>query len=220
MLICFICIWKIIQINFKEVATIKNYKKIALEDKETIENLIEQGKSKTYIAEVIGCTRKTLSKALQHLNIDYNYYEKKQGEQINILEDGRFGKECTTCNKIKLIDEFYVDRNSNKYYSACKDCYRDKAKIKYHERANNLNDYKSKIGCGKCKDTRGYVLDFHHKDPSTKSYPIAANPNVAIDNEKFLEEIEKCVLLCANCHREFHHLENKTGITIDEYLSK
>ena len=32
------------------------------------------------------------------------------------------------------------------------------------------------------------------------------------------EEIKKCICLCANCHREFHDLETKTGITIEEFL--
>lgn len=36
---------------------------------------------------------------------------------------------------------------------------------------------------------------------------------------KTLEEIEKCIPLCANCHREFHYLEKENNITIDEYLT-
>lgn len=201
------------------IGNYRNYKKIALEDRDKIEALMQEGKSKTYISEILGCTKKTLNKALEYLNIEYNYYEKAMEVKNIILPDKTTGKKCTTCNKVKEMNDFYSE-NDNKYHSSCKECYREKARIKYHKRANDLNDYKSKIGCNKCKDKRGYVLDFHHKDPSTKSYTIAANPNVAIDSEKFLEEISKCVLLCANCHREFHHLENKVGITTEEYLSE
>ena len=33
-----------------------------------------------------------------------------------------------------------------------------------------------------------------------------------------LVEINKCIPLCANCHREFHYLNRETGITLEEYL--
>jgi len=33
-------------------------------------------------------------------------------------------------------------------------------------------------------------------------------------------EIAKCIVLCANCHREFHHFEKYKGITIEDYLTK
>lgn len=147
---------------------------------------------------------------MQYLNIEYNYYEEPES----------LVKECSTCKEVKNKEDFYLNKDTNRYNSTCKSCYRDKARLKYHKRANDLNDYKCKIGCNKCKDTRGYVLDFHHKDPSTKSFSISSNPNVSISNKKFIEEIEKCVLLCANCHREFHYLENKEGITIEDYLSE
>lgn len=34
-----------------------------------------------------------------------------------------------------------------------------------------------------------------------------------------LNEIQKCILLCSNCHREFHYFEKENGITIEEYLA-
>lgn len=43
-------------------------------------------------------------------------------------------------------------------------------------------------------------LTFHHLDPTTKSFPMSASTGRSL--EAFREEAKKCVLLCANCHRE------------------
>lgn len=59
------------------------------------------------------------------------------------------------------------------------------------------------------------ALEFHHIDKTQKLYSIAAN-GTCHDLEKDLSEIQKCILVCANCHREIHdgeysiqELENK-----------
>lgn len=46
------------------------------------------------------------------------------------------------------------------------------------------------------------ALEVHHVDPSKKDFTIAANTNRAY--EQISSEIRKCILLCANCHREVH----------------
>lgn len=60
---------------------------------------------------------------------------------------------------------------------------------------------------GKCQSC-GYssksirVFDFHHVDPKTKSFTIS---NWSIRNwKKIFNEVQKCVMVCANCHREIH----------------
>lgn len=62
--------------------------------------------------------------------------------------------------------------------------------------------------CSKC----GYkhniaALDFHHLNPEEKEFQIDMRKlsNTSID--KLQKEINKCVLLCANCHRETHNKE-------------
>lgn len=46
------------------------------------------------------------------------------------------------------------------------------------------------------------ALQFHHKNPEEKDFTISHNTHIAF--EKALDEIKKCILVCANCHREIH----------------
>lgn len=45
------------------------------------------------------------------------------------------------------------------------------------------------------------ALEFHHVDPTTKSFGLSQG-NITRSYERMLVEAQKCVLLCATCHRE------------------
>jgi len=47
------------------------------------------------------------------------------------------------------------------------------------------------------------ALEFHHPDSSKKDFGISSR-GYTRSWEKIREELDKCVLLCANCHREIH----------------
>lgn len=73
--------------------------------------------------------------------------------------------------------------------------------------------------CCKCGDNRPYVLAFHHLDPSEKD----DTPSNFLKNsqfEEFFKEITKCILLCCNCHTEFHYFQSNYNTTIEEYLGE
>ena len=53
------------------------------------------------------------------------------------------------------------------------------------------------------------ALTFHHRDPSKKEFQISG---AMMRLEKFLEEVKKCDLLCANCHIEHHYVAGETGL--------
>ena len=46
-------------------------------------------------------------------------------------------------------------------------------------------------------------LDFHHRDPASKTFTISKKVG-DVKHETLLAEIEKCDVLCANCHRMVH----------------
>ena len=130
-------------------------------------------------------------------------------------------KECTKCKQTKPFSEFYK-RDGIKYTSYCKACNKarvkswrktDEGREKFKQYRNDkvkrvrewLNEQKA-LGCERCGDRRHYVVDFHHKRPSTKKFTIGsgyANSNFKMTKE----EVAKCIRLCANCHREIHYLE-------------
>ena len=73
-----------------------------------------------------------------------------------------------------------------------------------YDRKQHLDNLKLQKG-GKCL-VCGYdrclrALDFHHIDPSTKTITISSSLSTVKERE---QEVEKCVLICSNCHRELH----------------
>lgn len=62
--------------------------------------------------------------------------------------------------------------------------------------------------CEKCGyDKNLSALDFHHLCPEDKTFQLDSRHLSNTNIDKLKEEVEKCVLLCANCHRETHYPE-------------
>lgn len=58
--------------------------------------------------------------------------------------------------------------------------------------------------CNKCgKDWHPSIFEFHHENPKEKDRDPAQALQMSWDN--FKKELDKCILLCANCHRLVHH---------------
>jgi len=49
------------------------------------------------------------------------------------------------------------------------------------------------------------VYDFHHINPEEKEFTIGENS--LIGKKRYFAEVDKCMLLCANCHRILHRKE-------------
>lgn len=54
-----------------------------------------------------------------------------------------------------------------------------------------------------CGSTEIEILDFHHRIPDDKSFNLSGSA-CAKSLETLRAEIEKCVVVCANCHRRLH----------------
>ena len=57
--------------------------------------------------------------------------------------------------------------------------------------------------CGYCKNIA--ALEFHHKNPEKKEFNVDMRKFSNMTLEKLEAELEKCILVCANCHRELHN---------------
>jgi hypothetical protein len=102
----------------------------------------------------------------------------------------------------------HIRRSDTNSYR-CKKCRNDATSEKRRRLKLQAIEY---LG-GKCKKC-GYkkcvaALEFHHKN-GTKDFAIGEATTKSWD--KIKKELDKCILLCANCHREEHHAKrNKKG---------
>lgn len=71
-----------------------------------------------------------------------------------------------------------------------------------NEQIRKYKEYKSTLFCAICGEKETVCLEFHHKDANKKDMSVAEMRSHSF--EKILEEIDKCVILCANCHRKVH----------------
>ena len=62
--------------------------------------------------------------------------------------------------------------------------------------------YKTSRGCAVCGEIHPACLDFHHKNPEVKGFTISKSIKARFAIARIKREIDKCILLCANCHRK------------------
>jgi hypothetical protein len=84
----------------------------------------------------------------------------------------------------------------------------DEYRIKRNERRANtrefIRSYKLERGCQRCGyNESAYALDAHHKDKN-KEFLIGSSGGQDVSIERLRVELEKCDILCANCHRIEH----------------
>lgn len=62
------------------------------------------------------------------------------------------------------------------------------------------------LTCQECGEGHNATLDFHHLNPDTKDFSLSDMKSKDYSGEKMVEEMSKCAVLCANCHRKLHHI--------------
>lgn len=125
---------------------------------------------------------------------------------------------CTKCGLEKDIEEFSWSIRGIKRHSRCKSCHAEE-KRDYYERNKEkyieykwdrqvrkreearafVNEYLRSHPCEHCGTTDIEVLTFHHVR-GKKRMNVAELINRGYLVEVVREEIEKCIVLCYNCH--------------------
>jgi len=189
---------------------------ISEEVKQQIYKLREEGKSILDISIQLRVGKASVSFWCNKFDPEKKYNHTKKLEQEEKNKIIQFYK---TVNNLQLTKKHFkqiyseatirdVLIKSNEYIG------RKKVTDEFKSRQKSLNvinwkkDKKIKLveyKGGKCEKC-GYdkcirALDFHHIDPLQKDFDISSN---SYSFEKMKKEADKCILVCANCHREIH----------------
>jgi hypothetical protein len=120
-----------------------------------------------------------------------------------------------------LTKRKYLDR-WKKYYYEKHEFHLSRNRKYYLERMFEWYDwFKSMeiLSCSKCGfDKHPKALDFHHTNPENKLFDIGKFINGRQCNEEnkkiIKEEIDKCIVLCSNCHRIYHFFKSNGEVDV------
>ena len=80
-------------------------------------------------------------------------------------------------------------------------------KVAIHSYIQNI---KSRLRCADCGQQHPATLHFHHLNAEDKAFNIGEAVDKGFSLDRIKKEIEKCIVLCANCHFIRHYnLRNK-----------
>lgn len=136
-------------------------------------------------------------------------------------------KICTKCKIEKPLTEFSINQSKRDGHSSeCKACHKIIRKSYYdrNRKAERLRiesrkqkqmleyqEIKSKLFCLLCGENHPAALQFHHINQDEKEINVSYAVRSGWSMERIKLEIEKCVVLCANCHFKEHYELKTTG---------
>ena len=167
--------------------------------KELLIEMIGKGMSLNQIGKETGKSLTTVRYWAKKHQIEF---PNKPFKEIGKKDYGEY-RFCPRCKKNCIITEFYNRRGKEHSSVYCKIC----TNLQTIERQRNIKklmvDYKG----GKCQKC-GYnkyigALEFHHLNPEEKDFNLS-ELKIHSFNQVIIDELDKCILVCSNCHREIH----------------
>lgn len=184
--------------------------------REKVLNLRKEGKTINEICNILGIKKGTVGYYLKNTNARNHVYLKDLSEE----EKQNIVNFYIECKNLKKTHEIYSSLSkdtirrllieNNVYLGGKRESPRETSRRKSLSVINwkkqkklDLIEYK-----GGCCEVCGYnkcsaALEFHHKDPKGKDFAISSH---SYSFEKMKKEVDKCMLVCSNCHREIHYM--------------
>ena len=186
--------------------------------KEQILKLRKEGKTYNQIQDELGCAKSTISYHCSKAGMS-KLIDKVELSEEDVIKIKEVYVGCLT--KKSLSEKFNVSeyeiakytKGLERYSRFDKDLTRkQKQVILVTERRRRLKEMSVEYKGGKCSEC-GYnkcinALEFHHLDAYEKDFSIGNNGHTR-SWERIRIELDKCIIVCANCHREIHDEINK-----------
>ena len=130
-------------------------------------------------------------------------------------------KQCSACRLPKVLTEFSRNRSKKDgLQNRCRECSKKRHKeyysnnrermrkqiyarnrVRIAENQERVFEYLLEHPCVDCPESDPCVTDFDHRDPSEKSYNVSELISGGYSWKMINDEIQKCDVRCANCHR-------------------
>lgn len=176
---------------------------------ETIINMRKDLKTYDEILSVVDISRDLLKNICRKNNLSK---VKKNVKQEDIDEYYKICKSIELCAKHFNVGTYYIRHHitnelvNNKLGNALS---KSQKVVTWRKRRKiELVEYKG----GKCEicgyDKSIRALQFHHKSPKGKDFTISGK---SYSKEKLIKEVDKCILVCSNCHIEIHEKLDNDG---------
>lgn len=163
-------------------------------EKEVLENLLKQNLSYGEISNQLNLGKTTIRYWAKKYNLESSYGKRTDNENCSICNEKLTGNQTKFCS-ISCKQKSINSKHSNYKAQQTRGWKRKKELIEF--------------GGGKCENC-GYcknyaALEFHHRNPGEKNFQIDIRKCSNTKYEELQKEAAKCMILCANCHREHHH---------------
>jgi len=117
----------------------------------------------------------------------------------------QMNRTCKSCGITLPVEEFPsagLIEGVQYYRHKCQTCYQKQKLSESRRRMEKFHSYKKTLKCNRCGYSDYRALQFHHSDDNKEGNPSVIARQRSWENVK--RELDKCEVLCANCHQIEH----------------